>query len=69
MWLPVDRAVEVTTTKWGELHRWVGRADLWEGMVMLYHPETLEEVDVTMQILVDAYNNVTGADLDPADFD
>ncbi|MCH9672934.1 MAG: hypothetical protein K0U93_15965 [Gammaproteobacteria bacterium] len=28
-------------------------------------PETLEEVDITMRLIVDSYNFVTGADLDP----
>ena len=68
IWLPVDRAVEVATTKWGELHPWVGREDFWDGMSMLYAPETLDEVDITMLLVVDAYNYVTGANLDPADY-
>lgn len=67
--LPVDRAKEVAVTKWGELHPWVGREDFWDGMVMLYTPETLDEIDVAMLLIVDAYNFVTGANLDPADFD
>lgn len=69
VWLPVDRAVEVAETKWGELHPWVGREDFWDGLVMVYTPETLDEVDVTMRLLVDAYNHVTGAELDPATFE
>lgn len=69
VWLPVDRAFEVAETKWGELHPWVGREDFWDGMVMVYTPETLDEVDVTMQLIADAYNYVTGASLDPADFE
>ena len=68
VWLPVDRAIEVAETKWGELHPWVGREDFWDGLVMVYTPETLDEVDITMRLLVDAYNYVTGADLDPATF-
>ena len=68
IWLPVDRAFEVAETKWGELHPWIGREDFWDGMAMLYTPETLEEVDVTMRLIVDAYNYVTGANLDPDDF-
>jgi hypothetical protein len=68
IWLPVDQAFEVALTKWGELHPWVGREDFWDGMSMIYTPETLDEVDVTMLLVVDAYNYVTGANLDPADF-
>lgn len=69
VWLPVERAIEVAETKWGELHPWVGRDDFWDGLVMVYTPESLEEVDITMQLIVDAYNYVTGAELDPAAFE
>ena len=68
VWLPVERATEVAETKWGELHPWVDREDFWDGLVMIYTPETLDELDVTMQLIVDAYNYVTGANLDPASF-
>ncbi len=68
VWLPVDRAIEVAETKWGELHPWVGRDDFWDGLVMVYTPETLDELDITMRLIVDAYNYVTGADLDPEAF-
>ena len=36
---------------------------------MVFTPETQAEVDVTMRIIVDAYNFVTGADLDPQSFE
>jgi hypothetical protein len=68
VWLPVDRAVEVDETNWGELHPWVGRDDFWDGVVMVYTPETLDEVDIVIRLLVDAYNNVTGLKLDPEAF-
>lgn len=68
VWLPVERAIEVAETKWGELHPWVGREDFWNGLAMVYTPETLDELDITMRLVIDAYNYVTGADLDPADF-
>ena len=69
LWLPVERATEVAETKWGELHPWVDREDFWDGVVMIYIPETLDEVDVAMQLVVDAYNYIAGANLDPATFD
>ena len=68
VWLPVERAIEVTEAKWGELHPWVGRDDFWDGLVMVYTPETLDELDVTMRLIVDAYNYVTQDDLDPGAF-
>ena len=45
----------------------VGRDGFWDGVVMVYAPETLDELDVTVQILIDAYNFVTGASLQPTD--
>jgi len=66
VWLPVDRAIEVAETRWGELHPWVGRDDFWDGLVMVYTPETFDELDVTVRLIIDAYNYVTGADIDPA---
>lgn len=67
VWLPVERAIEVHETKWGELHPWVDRENFWDGVVMVYTPETLDEVDVAVRIVVDAYNFITGENLDPAD--
>ena len=69
LWLPTERAKEVDETKWGELHPWVERDNFWDGVVMIYIPETDEEGDVTFQLVVDAYNYITGAELDPASFD
>ena len=67
VWLPVARALEVDRTEWGEIHPWVGRRDTWDGVVMVYTPESLDELEVTIQIIVDAYNFVTGASVEPAD--
>jgi phospholipase/carboxylesterase len=67
VWTAVESAIEVDDNKWGELHPWVEREGFWDGVVMVYTPETLDELDVTIQILVDAYNYVTGAGLRPAD--
>ena len=67
IWLPVDRAQEVHDTKWGELHPWVDREGFWDGVVMVFTPETMADVEVTVQLVVDAYNFVTGSSLEPAD--
>ncbi len=67
VWLPVDRALEVDRTKWGELHPWVDRNGFWDGVAMVYTPETLAEVEITIRLLVDSYNFITGANLDPAE--
>lgn len=68
VWLPVDRAVEVDRTKWGELHPWADRDGFWDGVVMVYTPETLAELEITIRLVVEAYNFVTGANLDPEAF-
>jgi len=67
VWLPVNRAVEVDEKKWGELHPWVDRDNFWDGVVMVFTPETSDELDIAIQILVDAYNFVTGSGVTPAD--
>ncbi len=67
VWLPVNDALEVHETKWGELHPWVDRAGFWDGVVMVYTPETFPELEIAIRIVVDAYNFVTGASLAPAD--
>ena len=67
VWLPVDAASEVHRQKWGELHPWVDRDGFWDGVVMVYTPQTAAEVDITIDILVEAYNFVVGADVDARD--
>lgn len=67
VWLDVRRALEVHETKWGEFHPWVDRDGFWDGVVMIYTPETAEELDTTIRLLVDAYNLVTGASVDPTE--
>lgn len=64
VWLPVERAAEVHETKWGELHPWVERDGFWDGVVMVYTPESFEELDIVMELVVDAYNFVTGSNVD-----
>lgn len=67
VWAPVDLAREVHETKWGEIHPWVDQEGFWDGVVMVFTPETFEELEITIDIVVDAYNFVTGASLTPAD--
>ncbi|MEM7337443.1 MAG: luciferase family protein [Actinomycetota bacterium] len=65
LWLPVDRAFEVAENGWGEFHPWVGRDDFWDGLVMVYTPKSAAQADVTIRLIVDAYNYITGAEIDP----
>ncbi len=66
VWLPVERASEVDESKWGELHPWVTQEGFWDGVVMVYTPESPEELEISLRLIVDAYNFVTGSDLDAA---
>ncbi len=68
VWMPVDRAVEAEAAKWGELHPWVKRSGFWDGVVMIYTPETQAEVDVVVQLVVDAYNYIVGTELNANSF-
>lgn len=61
--LPQNRALELSEKGWGELHPWHKRKN-WEGFVMLYTPQTMEELEVTWQLLVESYNFVTGREIE-----
>ena len=41
---------------WDELEPW----EKWDGYMMLYTPQSIEELNVTFQLIVDGYNYVTG---------
>lgn len=57
--LPPERAREAVEAGWAEPHP-LAAAMGWDGMVMLYTPRTMEELDVIFRLVVDAYNFVTG---------
>ena len=61
--LPVDRALDAIEAKWAEFHPWVGSENMWDGTVMLYTPQSADEAEVTLQLIVDSYNFVTGRSL------
>ena len=63
--LPVERALEAVETGWAVLHSWVEREGVPDGFVMLYTPQSSEEAEVTLQLIVDSYNFVTGSSVDP----
>ena len=67
VWLPAERAREVQEMGWGELHPWTERDGFWGGVVLVFTPRDASELDVVIQIVVEAYNFVVGADLQPVD--
>jgi phospholipase/carboxylesterase len=63
--LAPERARQAIESGWAEPHpmaQYMGN----EGMVMLYTPRTMQELDVIFQLVVDSYNYVTGRSVDGA---
>lgn len=58
--LPPDRAREAVDTGWATMHPWANSRPGWEGFVMLFTPQSVEDADVVFQLIVDGYNYVTG---------
>ena len=67
--LPYERALEVAEKGWGERHPWADQRDGWDGFVMLYTPQTMDELDITFQLIVESYNHVTGQTVQASDFE
>lgn len=57
--LPPERAQQAIEAGWAEPHP-IADALGKDGLVMLYTPRTIEELDVIVGLIVDAYNFVTG---------
>ena len=66
--LPPQRAQEAIDAGWAILHPWSKMRKGWEGFVMLYTPQSMEELDVTFQLIVDGYNYVTGKNVMAEDY-
>ncbi len=69
IFLEPDRAIEAIKTGWAVAHPYaVQRRDGWEGFVMLYTPQSIDELNVTFQLIVDSFNYVTGQGLIATDY-
>ena len=66
--LPYERALEVAEKGWGERHPWADEREGWDGLVMLYTPQSMAELDVIFQLIVESYNHVTGQTVQASDF-
>ena len=66
--LPPTRAREAVNTGWATKHPYARQRKEWEGFVMLYTPQSMEELDVTFQLIVDWYNYVTGQNIQATDY-
>ncbi len=65
--LAPDRAREAIRAGWAVAHPWADQRAGWEGFVMLYTPQSMAELEVTFQLVVDGYNFVTGRAVTTAD--
>jgi phospholipase/carboxylesterase len=64
--LPPERAREAVSKGWAEPHpmaQYLGN----DGMVMLYTPLDMDELEVVFGLILDSYNFVTGRNLSPED--
>lgn len=69
IFLAPQRAIEAIEAGWAVSHPFAvqNRAG-WEGFVMLYTPQSIDELNVTFQLIVDAYNYVTGQSIVATDY-
>ena len=66
--LPYERALEAVEKGWAERHPWADQRNGWDGFVMLFTPQSMDELDVTFQLIVESYNHVTGRAVRASDF-
>ena len=66
--LPFERALEVAEKGWGERHPWADDREGWGGFVMLFTPQSMTELDIIFQLIVESYNHVTGQTVQASDF-
>ena len=66
--LPYERALQAVDQGWAERHPLADQREGWQGLVMLYTPQSLDELDVVVQLIVESYGFVTGRDVEPSDF-
>ena len=66
--LPYERALEVAEKGWGERHPWADEREGWDGLVMLFTPQSMAELEIIFQLIVESCNHVTGQTLQASDF-
>ena len=64
--LPLDRAREAVDAGWAEPQPIADQLGV-PGLVMIFTPQTHEELKSVLQLIVDSYNFVTGSKIDVAD--
>ena len=66
--LPYLRAREAVKQGWADWHPTAHEVQGREGLVMLYTPQSMEELDVVLQLIVESYNYVTGRTVRAVDY-
>ena len=66
--LAPKRVREAVQAGWAIRHPWADKREGWEGLVMLYTPQSMEELNATFQLIVDSYNYVTGQNIRATDY-
>jgi glyoxylase-like metal-dependent hydrolase (beta-lactamase superfamily II) len=66
--LPYERALEIAEKGWGERHPWADEREGWDGLVMLFTPQSMAELDIIFQLIVESYNHVPGQTIQASDF-
>lgn len=63
------RALEAQVMGWAILHPFALEQQAgWDGYVLLYTPQSLEELDVVFQLILDSYYYITGRNLEASDY-
>ena len=60
--LPLERALEATEAGWAEPQPIANSLGV-PGLVMLYTPQTQDELEIVLQLIVDSYNFITGSEV------
>ena len=69
IFLEPSRAKEAIETGWAVAHPFnVQGRNGWEGFVMLYTPQSMKQLNIVFQLIVDSFNYVTGQQLNAEEF-
>lgn len=66
--LPFARALEAVEMGWAERHPWADDREGWEGLVMIFTPQSEADLAIVFQLTVESYNYVTGLNLVATDY-
>ncbi len=69
IFLEPSRSTEAVETCWAIFHPYaIQNLQGWDGFIMLYTPQSIDELNVTFQLIVNGYNYVTGESILASDY-